>query len=248
MAEKFKNYRIRKPSEQDIGEANYADPDKDGIIRLDEIPDPGFDMKYFEYNEKAIKKLEIAIRGSFEFKGLFMFIKTYLNVDHCAFYEQYSMKNGLTIELHHAPFTLYDITEAVVAKSMHDKGYYESFRVIEEVNKLHYQFVIGLTPLNPTAHKLVHSGVLPVHPKIIIGNWKEFYNMYQAFLNETAIKRYNDTIALEENKKGVEIPKIMNYNPSRIESPIKLPSQADIEKWIVDSKLKKLEDFSGDKK
>ncbi len=29
--------------------------------------------------------------------------------------------------------------------------------------------------------------------------------------------------ALEENKKSVEIPKIMNYNPSRIESPIKLP-------------------------
>ena len=125
MAEKFKKYRIRKPSEQDIGDANYADPDKDGIITIDEIPDPAFDMKYYEYNEKIIKKLEIAIRGSFEYKGLFMFIKTYLNVDHCAFYEQYSIKNGLTIELHHAPFTLYDITEAVVAKSMHDKGYYE---------------------------------------------------------------------------------------------------------------------------
>lgn len=248
MAEKFKNYRIRKPSEKDIGEGNDLVPDKDGVIHLEEIPNPDFDMKYYEYNEKTIKKLEIAIRGSFEYKGLFLFIKTYLNVDHCSFYEGYSMKNGLTIELHHAPFTLYDITEAVVAKSVHDKGYFETFRVVEEVNKLHYQFLIGLTPLNPTAHKLVHSGKLPVHPKIIIGNWKEFYTMYQAFLNETAIKKYEDALALEEAKKEVEIPMIMNYKPSRIESPIKLPTSEDIQKWIVDSKLAKLEDLSGESK
>ena len=248
MTERFKNYRIKKPSEKDIGEANYADPDKNGVITLDEIPDPQFDMRYFEYNEKSIKKLEVAIRGSFEYKGLFMFIKTYLNVEHCAFYEIFSMKNGLTIELHHAPFTLFDITEAVVAKSMHDKGYYETFRVVEEVNRLHYLFMIGLTPLNPTAHKLVHSGVLPVHPKIIIGNWKEFYAKYQTFLNETAVKKYEDTLALESEKKNVEIPQIMNYKPSRIESPIKLPSPEDIRKWVVDSKLAKLEDFTGDNK
>lgn len=248
MAEKFKNYRIRKPSEKDIGEGNDLVPDKDGVIHLEEIPNPDFDMKYYEYNEKAIKKLEIAIRGSFEYKGLFLFIKTYLNVDHCSFYEGYSMKNGLTIELHHAPFTLYDITEAVVAKSVHDKGYFETFRVVEEVNKLHYQFLIGLTPLNPTAHKLVHSGKLPVHPKIIIGNWKEFYTMYQAFLNETAVKKYEDALALEEAKKEVEIPMIMNYKPSRIESPIKLPTPEEIQKWIVDSKLAKLEDLSGESK
>ena len=248
MAEKFKNYRIRKPSEKDIGEGNDLVPDKDGVIHLEEIPSPDFDMKYYEYNEKAIKKLEIAIRGSFEYKGLFLFIKTYLNVDHCSFYEGYSMKNGLTIELHHAPFTLYDITEAVVAKSVHDKGYFETFRVVEEVNKLHYQFLIGLTPLNPTAHKLVHSGKLPVHPKIIIGNWKEFYTMYQAFLNETAVKKYEDALALEEAKKEVEIPMIMNYKPSRIESPIKLPTPEEIQKWIVDSKLAKLEDLSGESK
>lgn len=245
MAEKFKKYRIRKPSEQDIGDANYADPDKDGIITIDEIPDPGFDMKYYEYNEKIIKKLEIAIRGSFEYKGLFMFIKTYLNVDHCAFYEQYSIKNGLTIELHHAPFTLYDITEAVVAKSMHDKGYYETFRVVEEVNKLHYLFKVGLTPLNPTAHKLVHSGVLPVHPKIIIGDWKGFFTEYQAFLNESAIKKYTDALNLEEEKQNVEIPQIMNYKPSKIVSPIQLPTIEDIQKLVVDSRMAKLEDMTG---
>lgn len=247
MAELFKKYRIRKPSEEGIGEANYADPDKHGIIKLDEIPDPQFDMRYFEYNEKTIKKLEINIRGSFEYKALFLFTKVNLNVDHCAYYEGYSMKNGLTIELHHAPFTLYDITEAVVAKSMHEKKYFETFRVVEEVNRLHYQFLIGLTPLNPTLHKLVHSGKVPVHPKIIIGNWKEFYNQYQAFLNESAIKKYEEAIALEQAQKDVVIPQIMNYKPSKIESPITLPTADQIQKWIVDSKLAKLESLGDGK-
>lgn len=244
--EKFKNYRIRKPkpSEKDIeDDEEKGVPDKNGIITLDEIPDPQFDMKYYEYDEKIVKKLEQQVRSSFEYKGLFQFIKVYLNVDHCSFYEGYSMANGLTIELHHAPFTLYDITEAVVAKSIHEKGYYETFRVVEEVNVLHYSYKIGLTPLNPTAHKLVHSGVLPVHPAIIIGNWKEFYTEYQAFLNESAIKKYENCLELE-SKKNVDIPKIMNYSPTKIVSPIKIPTFNEIQNLLVESKLKKLEDFT----
>ena len=64
----------------------------------------------------------------------------------------------------------------------------------------------------------------------------------------TTIKKYDDALALEQAKKEVEIPAIMNYKPSRIESPIKLPSPDDIQKWIVDSKMAKLEDFSGENK
>lgn len=242
-SEKFKKYRIRKPSEENIGEGESLDPDKNGIARLDEIPDPGFDMKYFEYNEKTIKKLEQSIRGSYEYKGLFQFLKQNLNVNHCSFYEGYSMANGLTIELHHAPFTLFDITEAVVAKFIHDQNYWETFRVVEKVNMLHYEFKIGITPLNPTAHKLVHSGVLPVHPKIILGDWKEFYREYQSFLNDSAKKKYDDTLALE-SENNINIPKIMNFAPMKLETPIKLPDISTINNLIVGSKLKRLEQFT----
>ena len=102
-----------------------------------------------------------------------------------------------------------------------------------------------LTPLNPTAHKLVHSGVLPVHPKIIIGDWKGFFTEYQAFLNESAIKKYTDALNLEEEKQNVEIPQIMNYKPSKIVSPIQLPTIEDIQKLVVDSRMAKLEDMTG---
>lgn len=242
-SEKFKKYRIRKPSEENIGEGESLDPDKNGIARLDEIPDPQFDMRYFEYNEKTIKKLEQSIRSSYEYRGLFQFLKQNLNINHCSFYEGYSMANGLTIELHHAPFTLFDITEAVVAKFVHDQNYWETFRVVEKVNMLHYEFKIGITPLNPTAHKLVHSGVLPVHPKIILGDWKEFYKEYQSHLNDSAKKKYDDTLALE-TENNVNIPKIMNFAPMKLETPIKLPDINTINNLIVGSKLKRLEQFT----
>jgi len=242
--EKFKNYRIRKPkpSEKDIDDEEKGVPDKDGLIHVDEIPDPQFDMKYYEYDEKIVKKIEMKVRNSFEYKGLFQFIKIYLNVDHCSYYEGYSMQNGLTIELHHSPFTLYDITEAVLAKSIHDKGYYETYRIVEEVNMLHYSYKIGLTPLNPTLHKLVHSGVVPIHPAIVLGNWWEFYTEYQAFLNPSAVKKYEDFLSLKD-KKNPSIPQILNFSPTKIVSPIKIPSFNEIQKLLVDSKLKKLENF-----
>ena len=242
-AEKFKKYKIRKPSEESIGESESLDPDKNGVAHLDEIPDPQFDMRYFEYNEKTVKKLEQTIRSSYEYRGLFQFLKQNLNVNHCSFYEGYSMANGLTIELHHAPFTLFDITEAVVAKFVHDQNYWETFRVVEKVNMLHYEFKIGLTPLNPTAHKLVHSGVLPVHPKIIIGDWKEFYREYQSYLNDSAKKKYDDALALE-TEKNINIPKIMNFAPMELETPIELPSINTINNLIVGSKLKRLEQYT----
>ena len=234
---------IIKPSEKDIeSEGAALTPDKDGIIRIDEIPDPGFDMKYFDFDEKEIKRVETEIRRSFEYRGLIQFIKQNLNINHCSFYEDYSMKNGLTIEIHHSPYTLYDITEAVMAKSMKNKGFWETFRIVEEVNMLHYQFKIGLTPLNPTAHKLVHAGQLAVHPKIVIGFWKEFYGEYQAYLGDAACKKYEDMIALENTNGGEpKIPKILEYRPTTIEIPnMQILTSELVDKLCVESKLEKL--------
>ena len=223
-------------------------PDENNIIHIDEIPDPGFDMKYYEFDEKQVKRVEVGIRSSFEYRGIIQFIKHNLNVNHCSFYEGYSMKNGLTIELHHSPFTLYDITEAVMAKSLKLKGYWESFRVIEEVNRLHYEFKIGLTPLNPTAHKLVHNQTLTVHPKIVIGYWKEFYGEYQAYLSEAAVSKYKEMLDMEtRNVEDVKVPKILEYRPTIIQSPIHAITQELVDKLYIDSKLNKLEDYSNAK-
>lgn len=234
-----KDYKIKPSSE--IEEMKILEYDENGVIKIDEIPDTNFDMKYYEYDTKDIGRVEKIIRSSEEYRSFIQFMKQNLDVNHCSFYEGYSMKNGLTIELHHSPFTLYNITEAVIVKFMNRDKYWETFRVAEEVIRLHYEFKVGLTPLNPTAHKLVHNGVLKVHPKIVIGDWKSFYGEYNAYLSEDAILNYKEAIDLE-TKGGVDIPKIMEYNPTSLETPNNKMITSDfIDRLCIESKIKQLE-------
>lgn len=238
----------KKKLAPDDEEYHILEYDENNVLHLEEIPSIGFDMKYYEYNEKDVKAVERIVRNSPEYRDFIYFMKTNLNVNHCSYYEGYSMKNGLTIELHHSPFTLFNITEAVIAKSMHEKGYWETQPVAMEVVLLHYNFKVGLTPLNPTLHKLVHSGVMPVHPKIVLGEWKEFYGEYQAFLSEDANKNYLEAIELEKGKKTVELPKILEYAPVKIKMPVPAITSDFVDKMCIQSKFKALEDMTNGKK
>ena len=224
-------------------EYHILEYDENNVLHIDKIPQIDFDMRYFEYNEQDVKRVERIIRSSSEYRDYIYFMKSNLNVNHCSYYEGYSMQNGLTIELHHAPFTLFNITEAVMARSMHDNGYWETFRIAAEVVLLHYEFKVGLTPLNPTAHKLVHSQILKVHPKIVIGDWKTFYGEYQAFLSEDANKNYLEAIDLENNFKNAEIPKIMEYAPVKIKMPVPAITSDFVDKMCIQTKFKALEDM-----
>lgn len=215
--------------------------DKDNVIHLDEIPDPNFDMTYSFVNDKYYKYVTATVRRTIEYREYIQFLKQQLDVDHCSFYEGYSMKNGFIIELHHAPFTLYDYVETVCTKYMHDKGFVETFKVVEEVNKLHYLFEVGLTPLNPTAHKLVHAGALTVHPKIILGNWKQFYGEYAAFASEAVVKKYNDALTLESKLSSPNVPNILEYAPTKLVSPLQMITGQELDQLVIESKMKAIE-------
>lgn len=223
-------------------EYNIAPIDKDGYMRFKEVPEPNFDMYYYAFDEKKIKKIERMVRSSYEYREYIRFLKLNLNVDHCSFYKGYGMKYGLTIELHHSPFTLYNITEAVVNKSLHFDNRYGSFLTAEIVNSLHYAMKVGLVPLNPTAHKLVHSGKLEVHPSLVLNYWKQFYEEYKAFLSEDAICKYNRATELATSDKMLEtVPEILEYKPAYIDNNTKLLTSEDFDKLCIESKMQKLE-------
>jgi truncated hemoglobin YjbI len=97
-----------------------------------------------------------------------------------------------------------------------EKGYIETFKVLEEVLLLHYKFQVGLTPLNPTAHDLVHNNMLPIHPKILIGEWRKLYAEYFSFLSETAIKKYDELLETEKENKHAVFPKVLEMKPVKI--------------------------------
>lgn len=214
--------------------------DENNEIHLDEIPETGFDMKYTFVNVKYYKNVVSTVRRTIEYKELIQFMKQELDVNHCSFYEGYSMENGYTIELHHAPFTLFDYVETVCTKHMKEDGYVETMKIVEEVNRLHYLFMVGLTPLNPTAHKLVHSGNLKVHPKIITGEWKLFYSEYSNYMSSAVIDKYNDAVLLEDTEDP-SIPKILEYKPVKLVTPNLMLTSNELTALVYDAKLKKIE-------
>ena len=150
---------------------------------IDEDP---FDERYFieDLNKvELIKYFEAEIRDSFEYKFLIDLFKNVLDIKSCVFFKGYSIENGFKLEFHHHPFTLFDYTEAVVNKQADNNDDSEGNYVLEnevekEVVMLHYKLMVGLVPLNPTAHGQVHDSKLDIHPDLIIGNYNKFYNEY----------------------------------------------------------------------
>ena len=99
--------------------------EESGLATPEELGDEPFDPRYFinETNkDKVIKYFESEVRDSFEYKWLIDTFKTVLNVKECVFFIGYSLENGMKLEFHHHPFTMYDYTEAVVNKQLKKNG------------------------------------------------------------------------------------------------------------------------------
>jgi hypothetical protein len=214
------------------------------IIRLDEVPEPDFDMTYRSVTPELIKHFTTSVRRTPEFRSFINFVKNYLDVNKCSFYEDYSMKNGFIIELHHHPFSLFDVCEAVAKKRLGENGYIETYPILEEVMRLHYQFLVGLTPLNPTAHDLVHDNDLEIHPNIIVGEWKELYNEYFPYLSQTAIKKYD--MLIEKEKGKPVFPDILKLKPLSLDVKgiSQIIDEKKFDKLMVEKKINNVDKLS----
>lgn len=184
--------------------------------------------KIYLITPKDIKGIERIIRGSLEYKNLISYFKNTLNVNNCSFYKNWSLENGFNIEFHHHPFTLYDICETVINKYIEEQKFYEKLIVAKNVVQLHYDFKVGLVPLNPTAHGLVHDGKLSIHPDLILGGWETFVKEYRKFMNDDVLEKANAMRKLFKDKNYDEFPEIMQ--PEEV--------------ILYESKLQELEDFN----
>lgn len=209
------------------------------VIKIIDIPEIDMDGKYKIVEEKVIKYIERIIRSSYEYRDYIKYLKTTLDINSCTFYEGYSISNGLSVEIHHSPFTLFQYVETVCRKHFDlNKGYFDALEVAEEVTKLHFQFLVGLVPLNPTAHKLVHSGNLKIHPDLVLGGWEVFLEEYRKWLPESID---NDLIELEALRKNPsdEIPRILKKKELRIESTFQTFDNKFLTS-MIDEKIKKI--------
>jgi len=211
------------------------------VYEYDDLPEPDFNGIYRTLEDSMVSYMERRVRLTIEYRQFFQYMKKTLKVSNCSFYKDYSMEKGFTIELHHNPLTLWEIVKIVANKHYamnKDDPQYEPWRVEEEVNKLHYAFKVGLTPLNPTAHALVHSGKLTIHPTMVNGNWDGMAREYWEYMDDNTRKKIDDFRELA--KKPIDgVPSILKYKPVLI-SNVKFRSLGSnfIEEFILD-RLKK---------
>lgn len=164
---------------------------------------------------RFIKKIERIVRSSLEYREYVSFLKTEIDMTSCLFYKDIDGTNfhSVKLEIHHDPFTLYDLCEIVIMRRINEDESIDPFLVAEEVMKLHFMGLVGLVPISITVHKLVHSGEIFIPINKVYGNIKEFIDRYRSGMSPDHFnilrKAIEMTMELENSEEA--------YNPKVLE-------------------------------
>lgn len=158
------------------------------LIETVKLPKPNnLSMQISIMNEKEkvklIKNIERIARSSMEYKQYIKFLKDEIDMTKCTYFNGVNNKNKrVSIEIHHEPFTLFDITQMVVDKTLDEGKPLNLFLLAEEVMKIHYMGLVGLLPLSVTVHELVHNGKLFIPLQCVYGNFVKFLETYERYI------------------------------------------------------------------
>ena len=89
---------------------------------------------------KLIKTIETYVRSSLEYKDLIKYLKDYIDMNQCEFFQNFdgSQKPGL-IQIHHEPFDLFSITQIVMNRQEKELGYINELQVAEDSEEYKYE-------------------------------------------------------------------------------------------------------------
>ena len=213
--------------------------------------------------DKFIKKIEKIVRSSYEYREYIQFLKDELDMNQCAFFPKIS-RDDISIEIHHSPFTLYDITAIMVNEARINSVNPNAFQIAENVMKLHFEGLVGLIPLAKTVHDLVHTGDVFIPLDHVHGNIKGFYDKYYGYMtseqlellerivHETTLlntEKYNPTILERRytylSVEGMSLPKKICKDEEKIETIIEEPKDPlDINNMFNESEEMTLDDIA----
>jgi len=137
----------------------------------------------FKEKAKYVKYLERQIRGSLELKAYLSFIKEHAEMNDCAIFAGVS-REDCRIEIHHFPFSLFDITRIVLDDALANNEDVSSFTIVSRVVLEHFLGNVGLIPLSLTAHELAHAGQITLSLKSVTGNWQNFVRKFSYVMTQ----------------------------------------------------------------
>lgn len=157
---------------------------------------------------RFIRKIEMLTRSSHEYREYIKYLKESQGQGRCVFlgsarYDQRTAR----IELHHCPFTLWDIVDIVIRRKLSESNTVRTFEIVEEILLLHQNNRVGLVPLSETCHQLVHDGRLFIPLDRVFGDWQSFLDEYSAHVSDSQ-QRILDTMQ--------ELTKRYDDNPDHI--------------------------------
>ena len=137
---------------------------------------------------KIVTTIERICRSSMEYKQLIEFLKVNMNMNFCSYFHKVNRDtNGckkIRIEIHHEPFTLYDIVAIILNERLANKKVISMFDIADEVMEMHYKGYVGLLPLSETVHELVHSGKIFIPLQFIDEGFNQFYLKYKNIIDD----------------------------------------------------------------
>lgn len=181
-----------------------------GDRELYTIPEVEFSKpNYIIYDEKArvklIKTIEAIVRDSLEYKEFIAYLNSGLDMTYCTFFNNVSKKKArrIRIEIHHIPFSLFDIVNIVIRKYEDEELPIDPIKIAEEVMELHYKGMVGLVPLSETVHELYHRGDVFIPLQYVDRGFLLFYQNYKPYMKE-----YEDMLkSLIEMSKNFDLSK-----------------------------------------
>ena len=179
---------------------------------------------------KLIKSIETYIRSSLEYKDLIKYLKDYIDMNQCEFFQNFDgrQKTGL-IQIHHEPFDLFSITQTVMNRQEKEFGYINELQVAEEVMRLHYRGLVGLIPLSVTVHELVHDGKIIVPLNCVYGKFVQFVKEYYDYIDDIYIDMLTKKIDQTKNLKAEDMSILsVRYIYTDVDG-YKLPLLQDVE-------------------
>ena len=192
-----------------------------------------YNLDYTKDKDKFIKTVERIVRSSLEYRQLIDYLKTAIGMNFCSFFnkvskEMYPGGNKIGIEIHHEPFTLYDIVAIILTNRLtkDKKERVDLLDIAEEVMSIHYEGIVGLVPLSNTVHELVHSGKIFIPLQMIDKGFNTFFLRYKKAIYQLEGLKEILELKLETSKSyGNNIKQyasILNKKYIYINDPIEL--------------------------
>ena len=170
---------------------------------------PIYPIKSESERDRFISICEKFIRSSMEYREYMAFLKDKMDFNRCAVLSNVINGNGkkYSIEIHHEPFTLYDLVDIEIMRRETEHLPIEILPIAESVMCLHYVGIVGLIPLSKTQHELIHSSKCFIPLQHIYQDYDKYYEKFEEYIEEA-----------EHIKKKLDVKIQLSLECSKIQS------------------------------